>query len=80
MLLLPYKTHLSDVADGHEVLLSSEKKKIPLKISGKHNLQSISAAKEVVKKIGVTSEMFYQATLLSKAVTSFYVQNPDRQN
>lgn len=61
VLLVPYKTHASDIVEGHEVLVSSEKKKITLKISGKHNLQSISAAKEVVKKTGITSEMFYQA-------------------
>ncbi|CAN5324078.1 hypothetical protein BH09BAC3_BH09BAC3_12460 [soil metagenome] len=61
VLQVPYKTHLSDIEAGHEVLLSSEKKKIPLRISGKHNLQSVSAAQEVVKKIGITSEMFYEA-------------------
>ncbi|NOT76462.1 MAG: hypothetical protein HOP08_16160 [Cyclobacteriaceae bacterium] len=59
--MVPYKTYVSDNDGSHEYLITSEKKRVPLKITGKHNLQSISAAKEALKKIGITSEMFYQA-------------------
>ena len=58
---IAYKTHLGQTEDGKEFLLSSAKEKYALKITGKHNFQNISAAKEVLKKIGISSEMFYQA-------------------
>ena len=58
---IAYKTHLGQTEDGKEFLLSSTKEKYALKITGKHNFQNISAAKEVLKKIGISSEMFYQA-------------------
>ena len=61
VLYIPYKTHPSQNEDGQEFLIASSKEKFPLKISGKLNLQNISAAKETLKKIGITSEMFYQA-------------------
>ena len=61
VLLVPYKTHASIQENGQEFLITSSKERVPLKITGKHNLQSISAAQEAVKKIGITSEMFYQA-------------------
>ncbi len=59
--LVPYKTHATTYDGNNEFLITPEKQRIPLKITGKHNLQSISAAREVVKKIGITSEMFYEA-------------------
>ena len=59
--LVPYKTHPSDYDSSQEYIITDDKKRVPVKITGKHNLQSISAAKEVLKKIGVTSEMFYEA-------------------
>ena len=61
VLLVPYKTHASILENGQEFLITSSKERVPLKITGKHNLQRISAAQEAVKKIGITSEMFYQA-------------------
>ncbi|HNC32025.1 MAG TPA: cyanophycin synthetase, partial [Cyclobacteriaceae bacterium] len=41
------------------------KERIPIKIFGNHNLQNISGAKELLKKIGISSEQFY------KAISSF---------
>ncbi len=61
ILLVPYKTHPSTFEGGKEFLLGSSKQVIPLKISGKHNLQYISAAKETLKRIGISYEMFYEA-------------------
>lgn len=58
---IPYKTHPSTHQNGHEFLVTSEMGQQTLKITGKHNLQNISAAKEALKKIGVNAEMFYQA-------------------
>ena len=61
VVLAPYKTHPSSVDGGKEMLLTPGKQQVPLKISGKHNLQNISAAQEALKRIGITAEMFYQA-------------------
>lgn len=58
---IPFKTHPSTYENGHEFLVTSEKGLQPVKITGKHNLQNISAAKEALKKIGVNADLFYQA-------------------
>ncbi len=61
VLYIPYKTHPSTFEGGQEYLIESSSEKHPLKLTGKHNLQNISAAKETVKKLGITSSMFYEA-------------------
>lgn len=57
---VPYKTHDHVIDKGH-VFLVDGKKRIPVKIFGSHNLQNISGAKEVLKKIGITTDQFYEA-------------------
>jgi UDP-N-acetylmuramate: L-alanyl-gamma-D-glutamyl-meso-diaminopimelate ligase len=61
VLYIPYKTHPSQVEGGQEFLVESSAERHPVKLSGKHNMQNISAAKETLKKLGVTSPMFYEA-------------------
>ncbi len=61
VLFVPYKTHASAHEEGHEYLVTGSKERLTVKITGKQNLQYISAAKETLKKVGITSEMFYQA-------------------
>ncbi len=61
VLFVAYKTHPSVVENGREYLLTPEKEKVSIKVSGKHNMQNISAAQETLKRIGVTNEMFYRA-------------------
>lgn len=61
VLYVPYKAHPHTQEGGREFLISSNKERLPLKIFGKHNLQNISAAREVLKKIGITNEQFDQA-------------------
>ena len=58
---IPFKTHPSDYQGGQELLLTADKQRLPVKLTGKHNFQNISAAQEALKKIGITSELFYQA-------------------
>jgi UDP-N-acetylmuramate: L-alanyl-gamma-D-glutamyl-meso-diaminopimelate ligase len=58
---VPYKAHPSTFSEGKEFLLTHGNQQVAMKISGKHNLQYISAAQEALKKIGITAEMFYQA-------------------
>ena len=48
VLLVPYKTHTSTNESGQELLLTSDKERVQLKITGKYNLQNISAAKEAL--------------------------------
>ncbi|MBL7852369.1 MAG: hypothetical protein JNN04_15805 [Cyclobacteriaceae bacterium] len=61
VLYIPYKTHPSQFEGGQEFLLESSTERHPVRLSGKHNMQNISAAKETLKKLGVTSSMFYEA-------------------
>lgn len=57
---IPYKTH-PHAEDNHQCYLTNGKERYPIKIFGTHNLQNISAAKEALKKIGITAEMFFEA-------------------
>lgn len=61
VLYIPYKTHPSQWEGGQEFLVESDSERHPVMLSGKHNMQNISAAKETLKKLGVTSPMFYEA-------------------
>ena len=55
-----YKTHTHTIENGTTVLTNGAER-YPIKIFGKHNLQNISGAKEVLKKIGVSDKQFYEA-------------------
>lgn len=61
VLEIGYKTHPYIDEDGKTFIITDNKSNIPLKIFGKHNMQNISAAKEVLRKIGITAEQFYHA-------------------
>ncbi len=64
VLAIPYKGH-SHAEENHQAYLTNGKERYPIKIFGSHNLQNISAAKETLKKVGISAEMFFEA------VTSF---------
>lgn len=55
-----YKAHSHVVENGKE-FLTNGKERIPIQIFGAHNLQNINAAKELLKRIGISNEQFYQA-------------------
>jgi len=57
---LSYQTHSHMIENG-ETYLTNGSEKIHIKLFGKHNLQNISGAKEVLKKIGISEDQFYQA-------------------
>ncbi|MEJ2003752.1 MAG: Mur ligase family protein [Cyclobacteriaceae bacterium] len=57
---LPYETPSFEVKDGQTTLIHSEGK-VPLKIFGKHNLQNLMGAKQVLSRIGITEPMFHEA-------------------
>jgi len=64
VLSLPYKTHPHS-EENHQFYLTNAKERYPIKVFGTHNLQNIGAAKEVLKRIGISAEMFFEA------ITSF---------
>lgn len=55
-----YKEHPSRIENGTTYLKTHEGE-VPVRIFGRHNMQNLSGAKEVLKKVGVTSEQFYEA-------------------
>src|SRR5688572_11294142 len=60
VLAIPYRSH-PYTSDSTQVYLTEGKQKFPIKVFGSHNYQNISGAKEVLKKLGVTEEQFFQA-------------------
>lgn len=57
---ISYKTH-PHTHEAGKFLLTSGKDRYPVKIFGSHNFLNIAGAKEVLKKIGITNEQFYEA-------------------
>jgi len=56
-----YSRYKHELKDGKTVLISSKGERFPVPVSGDKNLEYISAAKELLKKIGITSGQFYKA-------------------
>lgn len=62
---VPFKSHPHTTDNDGNLFLTNGKERYPIKIFGSHNLANISAAKELLKKIGISPEQFFQA------ITSF---------
>jgi UDP-N-acetylmuramate: L-alanyl-gamma-D-glutamyl-meso-diaminopimelate ligase len=60
VLAIPYKSH-SHSLDNGKIYLTNGTDRYPIKVFGSHNYQNISGAKEVLKKIGVTDQQFFEA-------------------
>jgi UDP-N-acetylmuramate: L-alanyl-gamma-D-glutamyl-meso-diaminopimelate ligase len=60
VLRIPYKAH-AHVTENGQVYLTDGKTRVPIKIFGNHNMQNIAGAKEVLKKVGVSQEQFFEA-------------------
>lgn len=58
---IAYKSHSHTSDNNRQFYLTDGKEKFPIKIFGSHNYQNIAGAKEVLKRIGVTDEQFFQA-------------------
>ncbi len=58
---IPYKTHDHIIENGLVYLTPAGKDRTPIQIFGRHNLQNLSAARELLKKIGITNDQFYEA-------------------
>lgn len=57
----PYKIISHEVKDGKTILISSSNEKFPIQLSGKQTLLMVSVAKDLLKKIGISSGQFYRA-------------------
>ncbi|MEQ9413209.1 MAG: cyanophycin synthetase, partial [Cyclobacteriaceae bacterium] len=59
--VIGYNTHDHVIENGVVYLVGSGKERTPIQLFGKHNLQNLSAAKELLKKIGISNDQFYEA-------------------
>jgi UDP-N-acetylmuramate: L-alanyl-gamma-D-glutamyl-meso-diaminopimelate ligase len=60
---IPFKSHPHVNEGGNHFLINSHKEKLPFKFSGGHDLQFVGGAKEVLKRIGISSDQFYHAII-----------------
>lgn len=58
---ISYKSHAHTSDNNGQFFLTNGKERYPIHVFGSHNFQNINAAKEVLKKIGVTTEQFLEA-------------------
>ncbi|HLT75192.1 MAG TPA: Mur ligase family protein [Ohtaekwangia sp.] len=58
---ISYKSfsHTSDT--NGQFFLTHAKERVPVKVFGSHNFQNLSGAREVLKKIGITNDQFFEA-------------------
>jgi len=64
---IAYELYKHQQVEGKTVLISSTQEKVPIELSGDLDLLCVSAAKELLKKIGISSGNFYQAMSTFKA-------------
>jgi len=56
---IPFTTYPHIVENGTVALITSKNERVPIRLRGEQNLSNMSAAKEILKKIGITSGQFY---------------------
>ncbi|SKC60346.1 UDP-N-acetylmuramate--L-alanine ligase [Ohtaekwangia koreensis] len=61
VLEISYKSHSHASDNTGHFFLTNGKERTPIKIFGSHNFQNLNAAKEVLKKIGISQEQFFEA-------------------
>jgi UDP-N-acetylmuramate: L-alanyl-gamma-D-glutamyl-meso-diaminopimelate ligase len=59
--LIPYKTYAHKKEGSQTILVTSTNEKVPIKLSSEEDLQNISGARELLKRIGISSGQFYRA-------------------
>lgn len=58
---VPYSTYKHELKNGATILITSTNEKFPIALKTALELKCISAAREVLKKIGISSGQFYRA-------------------
>ncbi len=61
VLTISFKAYTHSTEREGVTLITSTNEKFPVKVKGEENLRCITAAKEIVKRIGVSSGQFYRA-------------------
>jgi UDP-N-acetylmuramate: L-alanyl-gamma-D-glutamyl-meso-diaminopimelate ligase len=56
-----YKSHPHAADNNGHFFLTEGKEKYPIKLFGSHNYQNISGAKELLKRLAITNEQFFEA-------------------
>jgi len=62
--LISYKVPPHEVKNGQLILVSSNNEKFPIKLTDTKNLLMLAAAKQLVRKIGISSTQYYNAAAL----------------
>jgi UDP-N-acetylmuramate: L-alanyl-gamma-D-glutamyl-meso-diaminopimelate ligase len=58
---ISYRSHTHAADGAGKFFITNGKERYPVKVFGSHNFQNIAGAKEVLKKLGITTEMFFEA-------------------
>jgi UDP-N-acetylmuramate: L-alanyl-gamma-D-glutamyl-meso-diaminopimelate ligase len=61
VLEISYKNHAHTSDNNGQFFLNHGKERVPIRIFGSHNFQNLSGAREVLKKIGISNEQFFEA-------------------
>ncbi len=61
ILTINFRAYTHKIEQEEVILITSTNEKFPLKIKGDENLRNITASKETLKRIGVSSGQFYRA-------------------
>ena len=66
---IPYSRH-NYIAKDNKFFIETDEGILPLKIFGKHNMENLSAAKQVCNLIGLTDDEFYNSIVTFKGATN----------
>lgn len=56
-----YQVHPHVIRDGKTYLITPKDQEVPVLVFGEHNMKNLNGAKEVLDKIGIEEEQFYEA-------------------
>ena len=56
-----YYMHLHQVCDGKTFLVTEQNQSVEVSFFGRHNMQNVSAALQIGRKLGISDEQFYKA-------------------
>ncbi len=56
-----YQAHPHVIRDGKTYLITPKGQEVPVLVFGEHNMKNLNGAKEVLDKIGIEEEQFYEA-------------------
>jgi UDP-N-acetylmuramate: L-alanyl-gamma-D-glutamyl-meso-diaminopimelate ligase len=58
---IAFPTYAHVTENGQVILITGKNARVPIKLNGDAELRSLSAAREILKKTGITSDQFYRA-------------------